>query len=92
MANNSRYRGVAQFGSARGLGPRGRRFESCHLDTRKPPGNVCFRVVFLYYTAFFTALHTDTRLCCPAIQVYVLLRCRNAATLQSLCPCIRGAA
>ena len=25
-------RGVAQFGGAPGLGPGGRRFESCHLD------------------------------------------------------------
>ena len=47
-------------GSARGLGPRGRRFESCHLDTRKPPRNVCFRVAFLYYTAFFTAYCTKS--------------------------------
>ena len=27
-----RYRGVAQFGSARGLGPWGREFESLHPD------------------------------------------------------------
>ncbi len=26
------YLGVAQFGGALGLGPRGRRFESCHLE------------------------------------------------------------
>ena len=26
------YRGVAQFGSAFGSGPKGRRFKSCHLD------------------------------------------------------------
>ena len=28
-------RGVAQFGSALGLGPRGRRFESCHPDHKE---------------------------------------------------------
>ena len=28
------YRGVAQFGSAFGSGPKGRRFKSCHLDHR----------------------------------------------------------
>ena len=26
------FRGVAQFGSASGLGPEGRRFKSCHPD------------------------------------------------------------
>ena len=29
------YRGVAQFGSAFGSGPKGRRFKSCHLDQDK---------------------------------------------------------
>ena len=31
-------RGVAQFGSARGLGPWGREFESLHLDQSKRRG------------------------------------------------------
>ena len=35
------YRGVAQFGSAFGSGPKGRRFKSCHLDC-KPLANVEF--------------------------------------------------
>ena len=30
--NNKEVRGVAQLGSASGLGPEGRRFESCHPD------------------------------------------------------------
>ena len=30
------FRGVAQFGSAFGSGPKGRRFKSCHLDQKKP--------------------------------------------------------
>ena len=29
------FRGVAQFGSAFGSGPKGRRFKSCHLDQKK---------------------------------------------------------
>ena len=29
------FRGVAQFGSAFGSGPKGRRFKSCHLDQLK---------------------------------------------------------
>ena len=33
------YRGVAQFGSAFGSGPKGRRFKSCHLD-QKMAGNL----------------------------------------------------
>ena len=34
------YRGVAQFGRAPGLGPGGRRFESCRPDQRcRPFGN-----------------------------------------------------
>ena len=32
VVDNLTHRGVAQFGSAPGLGPGGRRFESCHLD------------------------------------------------------------
>ena len=28
------WRGVAQFGSAFGSGPKGRRFKSCHLDQK----------------------------------------------------------
>ena len=31
------YRGVAQFGSAFGSGPKGRRFKSCHLDQFSRP-------------------------------------------------------
>ena len=31
------YRGVAQFGSAFGSGPKGRRFKSCHLDQLGKP-------------------------------------------------------
>ena len=31
------YRDVAQFGRALGLGPRCRRFESCHLDQAERP-------------------------------------------------------
>ncbi len=30
--NTVKFRGVAQFGSAPGLGPGGRRFKSSHLD------------------------------------------------------------
>ena len=32
MAFLKNFRGVAQFGRAPGLGPGGRKFESCHLD------------------------------------------------------------
>ena len=42
-------RGVAQFGSALGLGPRGRRFESCRPDHHRKPVNTPF-------TGFFHAL------------------------------------
>lgn len=43
-------RDVAQFGSASGLGPEGRRFESCHSDERcmKHP-SVFWGGVFLRY-------------------------------------------
>ena len=34
---NMFFRGVAQFGGAPGLGPGGRRFESCHLDLYYDP-------------------------------------------------------
>ena len=41
------YRGVAQFGSAFGSGPKGRRFKSCHLDQKKPEIER-FPVLFLF--------------------------------------------
>ena len=40
------YRGVAQFGSAFGSGPKGRRFKSCHLD-QKTAGNLRISGFFL---------------------------------------------
>ena len=42
------YRGVAQFGSAFGSGPKGRRFKSCHLDqnVQKAPISVRSRGFF----------------------------------------------
>ena len=39
-------------GSARGLGPRGRRFESCHLDHVKKRWNVCSDAFIFFCTAF----------------------------------------
>ena len=36
------FRGVAQFGSALGSGPRGRRFESCHSDQSRNIANQSF--------------------------------------------------
>ena len=54
------YRGVAQFGSAFGSGPKGRRFKSCHLDQLKSLANQRFAGLFLYsktaLTAFLTAI------------------------------------
>ena len=41
------YRGVAQFGSAFGSGPKGRRFKSCHLD-QKMPESERIPVLFLF--------------------------------------------
>ena len=43
------FRGVAQFGSAFGSGPKGRRFKSCHLDqnVQKAPISVRNRGFFL---------------------------------------------
>ena len=43
-------RGVAQFGSAFGSGPKGRRFKSCHLDQKRKPDVVRCPV-------FFSTLH-----------------------------------
>ena len=41
-------RGVAQSGSAPGLGPGGRRFESCRPDLKEK----CFDEAFLFFYAF----------------------------------------
>lgn len=43
--NNGRARrGVAQFGRVLGLGPRCRRFESCHLDQEKRQVLTCRQI------------------------------------------------
>ena len=42
------YRGVAQFGSAFGSGPKGRRFKSCHLDHIKHQLLIQRLVLFFY--------------------------------------------
>lgn len=39
-------RGVAQLGSAFGSGPKGRRFESCHLDQQKALKPKGFKALF----------------------------------------------
>ena len=46
LIGSTLYRGVAQFGSAFGSGPKGRRFKSCHLDQKKPETER-FPVLFL---------------------------------------------
>ena len=38
VSNAGAWRGIAQSGSASGLGPEGRRFESCCPDQLKTPG------------------------------------------------------
>ena len=43
------FRGVAQFGSAFGSGPKGRRFKSCHLD-QKTAGNL--RISGSFFVSF----------------------------------------
>ena len=60
------YRGVAQFGSAFGSGPKGRRFKSCHLD-QKMPESERIPVLFLFI------LHKAPSL--------VLFSCNGCATL-----------
>ena len=49
------YRGVAQFGSAFGSGPKGRRFKSCHLDQKMPESEripVLFLIHFVQSAVF----------------------------------------
>ena len=46
------YRGVAQPGSASGLGPEGRRFESCHPDQ----GEVMIRDLFVTVACYATGI------------------------------------
>ena len=45
------YRGVAQFGSAFGSGPKGRRFKSCHLDHKRTETLIQGFSPFLYALA-----------------------------------------
>ena len=44
-------RGVAQSGSAPGLGPGGRRFESCHPDNMQSVDNENYQHFIFYYTS-----------------------------------------
>ena len=46
------YRGVAQFGSAFGSGPKGRRFKSCHLDHAEALAKGLFSLIFLRFLRF----------------------------------------
>ena len=48
-ARLKRFRGVAQFGSALGSGPRGRRFESCHSDHQR--NAICLPRHFAFFCA-----------------------------------------
>ena len=52
------YRGVAQFGSAFGSGPKGRRFKSCHLDqnVQKAPISVRSRGFFYAWVSLSFAM------------------------------------
>ena len=43
------FRGVAQFGSAFGSGPKGRRFKSCHLDHDHAQDLIQSWAVFLFW-------------------------------------------
>ena len=59
----SKHRGVAQSGSAPGLGPGGRRFESCHPDKTSSIAcnlNNC-RQFFFFLAGQIRATHTKTR-------------------------------
>ena len=47
------YRGVAQFGSAFGSGPKGRRFKSCHLDHTKSLEITAISGLFSYLKTAF---------------------------------------
>ena len=56
------YRGVAQFGSAFGSGPKGRRFKSCHLDHTKSLEIIAISGLFSYLkTAFDHKFDADSR-------------------------------
>ena len=59
-------RGVAQFGSAFGSGPKGRRFKSCHLDQKKPE-------IERFPVLFLSLLHKAPSL--------ALFSCNECATL-----------
>ena len=62
-AIGSIVRGVAQFGSAFGSGPKGRRFKSCHLDQIKAtPLRGCFCLVKIRLRGF------EGRSRAPAVQ------------------------
>ena len=62
-------RDVAQFGSASGLGPEGRRFESCHPDQTKPDGSLAQLGEHLPYKQRVTGSSPVT----PTIKIHMLV-------------------
>ncbi len=50
------YRGVTQFGRVLGLGPRCRRFKSCHLDHRKSVSISLLTFYFIYVILKFVLI------------------------------------
>ena len=65
-------RGVAQSGSAPGLGPGGRRFESCRPDIEERFSNKNGKPLFLLYIVVISLLTTQNRiiLCNFAYNVF----------------------
>ena len=55
-------RGVAQSGSAPGLGPGGRRFESCRPDIEERFSNKTENLFFLLYIVVISLLTTQNRI------------------------------
>ena len=74
-------RGVAQLGRAPGLGPGGRRFESCHLDLApvilRSPGFYCFSQSKPYFSSCCSFI-------CWCIFSFTMYIRRSASTTRGL--------
>ena len=67
-------RGVAQFGSAFGSGPKGRRFKSCHLDHTKALEKGLFSLIFLCFLRFLRRIaQTHFAVLFPCFPVVLLM-------------------
>ena len=88
------FRGVAQFGRAPGLGPGGRKFESCHLDLAEVAGKTRLRDAGAVPLFLFSKITEFDKLkidlfpttCGTAVKRFILRSFHHQGLLRLWCP------